>query len=148
MSDECVCVFSDPFVEGAAALLLLADEDHAASTHFLLLLRLPQFHLQQQKHLSVMMSFWRAAVTGAFPDCVCVIGRTEEYVNHLHLHFHTALIRHTDTPTGARDDGGRWRNTAVQRHTADTHAHKRTHANIHAHTSTDNSSTNKHQKNS
>lgn len=40
---------SHPLVEGAAPLFLLADEDHAATTGFLLLLGFPQFHLEQQK---------------------------------------------------------------------------------------------------
>lgn len=40
---------SHPFVEGAAPLFLLADEDHTATTGFLLLLGFPQFHLEEQK---------------------------------------------------------------------------------------------------
>lgn len=59
---------------------------------------------------------------GPVSDSVFVIGRNMlqqslpgEYVHHPHLHFNTALIHHTDTSTGTRDDGGRCRNATVQR---------------------------------
>lgn len=46
---SCIFSLSHPFVEGAGPLFLLADEDHTATTGFLLLLGFPQFHLEEQK---------------------------------------------------------------------------------------------------